>query len=100
MKKRGMSWSIRGADHLIQVRASIQNGEWADVCQWVLRQAEVVEKRTEKTKETKRKRGRRKTGQLREEQTVAWCQAHMPGAEGSEQWLRDFSKALQNTFIA
>lgn len=101
MKKRGMSWSIHGADHLIQVRASIQNGEWEDVCQWVLRQAEVVEKRSEKTKEIKKtKRGRRKTGQLREEQTVAWCQAHMPGAEGSEQWLRDFSKALQNTFIA
>ncbi|GGK34360.1 hypothetical protein GCM10010965_29140 [Caldalkalibacillus thermarum] len=48
----------------------------------------------------KTKRGRRKTGQLREEQTVAWCQAHMPGATGCEQWLREFSKVIQNTFIA
>ena len=67
MKKRVMSWSIHGADHLIQVRASIQNGEWEDVCQWVLRQAETVEKRSEQTKERKKaQRGRRKTGQLRE----------------------------------
>jgi len=27
MKKRGMAWSVRGANHLVQVKAAVRNGE-------------------------------------------------------------------------
>ena len=32
MKKRGMSWTIRGAQHLAKVLQLTANGEWATLC--------------------------------------------------------------------
>jgi hypothetical protein len=96
MKKRGMAWSIRGANHLVQVKAAVRNGEWDDVCRWMMEQAEHLEKRQEdEPKVETNKRGRKRRGFQRKQEVGAWCQAHIPGGEGCEAWLREFSKMLK-----
>lgn len=95
MKKRGMAWSVRGANHLVQVKAAVRNGEWDDVCRWVVEQAARMEDGQEEQPKTAKKRGRIGRGIRRQQEEGAWCQAHMPGIHGREAWLREFSKQLQ-----
>ncbi|CLZ63605.1 Uncharacterised protein family (UPF0236) [Mycobacterium tuberculosis] len=95
MKKRGMAWSIRGANHLVQVKAAVRNGEWDEVCRWMMEQAARQEDSQAEPLKTVKQRGRIVRGARRQQEVGAWCQAHMPGHEGSEAWLREFSKQLQ-----
>lgn len=95
MKKRGMAWSIRGALHLVQVKAAVRNGEWEEVCRWVIEQRARLEERQEEPMPSPKPRGRIGRGERRRREVETWCQAHMPGIQGSEAWLREFSKQLQ-----
>jgi hypothetical protein len=95
MKKRGMSWSVRGANHLVQVKAAVRNGEWDDVCRWMMEQASRMEVIQTDQRRPGNRRGRIGRGVRRQQEVGAWCQAHMPGREGSEAWLREFAKGLQ-----
>ena len=96
MKKRGMAWSVRGANHLVQVKAAVRNGEWDDVCRWMVEQAaRLGGSQAEQPNTTVKQRGRHRRGTRRKQEVGGWCQAHMPGSEGSEAWLREFSKQLQ-----
>lgn len=95
MKKRGMSWSIRGANHLVQVKAAVRNGEWDDVCRWMVEQAARFEDSQFDNPRKADQRGRIRRGARRKQEVGEWCQAHMPGREGSEAWLREFCKQLQ-----
>ncbi|WP_268928977.1 ISLre2 family transposase [Microaerobacter geothermalis] len=95
MKKRGMAWSVQGAHHLVQVKAAVRNGEWDEVCRWMVEQVERKEQPQIKQPDKGKKRGRIGRGIRRNQEVGAWCQAHMPGVQGSEAWLREFSKQLQ-----
>lgn len=95
MKKRGMAWSIQGAIRLVQVKAAVRNGEWDDVCRWVMEQAGNTKEAREEAAKTPRQRGRIQRGERRQQEVDAWCQAHMPGIHGRQAWLREFGKLLQ-----
>ena len=44
MKKRGMSWSIRGAEHLLQVKSAVMNGIWDEIYDWLETSRRLSEK--------------------------------------------------------
>jgi hypothetical protein len=95
MKKRGMAWSVRGANHLVQVKAAVRNGEWDEISRWMVEQAGRLEDSQAEQPQTVKQRGRTGRGVRRQQEIGAWCQAHMPGSQGSEAWLREFSRQLK-----
>lgn len=90
-KKRGMSWSVAGADHMCKIIELSRNGELADWCAKRRAPAEGLEvKAFEKLKREVRRDPER------------WCQAHVPllSSQSGQPWVKDVLRHLAGLAVS
>lgn len=84
-KKRGMSWSVSGAENMCKIIELSRNGELADWC----RKRRVSKEGIEAKAIEKLKREVRRDPEL-------WCRAHVPllSAKSGQPWVKDVLRHL------
>ncbi|MDD3717610.1 MAG: ISLre2 family transposase [Actinomycetota bacterium] len=90
-KKRGMSWSVSGADHMCKIIELSRNGELAGWCRERRASAEGIEvKAFEKLKREVRRDPER------------WCQAYVPllSSKSGQPWVKDVLRHLAGLAVS
>lgn len=90
-KKRGMSWSVAGADHMCKIIELSRNGELTG---WCKQRRASADKTEAEVLENLRREVRRNPEQ--------WCQAHVPllSAKSGEPWIKDVLRHLAGLAVS